>query len=159
MDLLDQNYIKELQAKHKEDIKSKIQKITKLTAENAQLQHRIEENEMVRKRMFERHAQDETQIKQLMDNCRELERTIYSLKSEAKSLATAKSNNHKVYEEKIKTLTHENNALASEINRLKKKYAMARERERQGLQVENEEELEPVEAKPQLFGSVDLGRY
>lgn len=127
--------------------------------ENAELQKRLEENEAVRSQMFHKRTSDENQIRQMADTIREFERMIMELKAENKMLTMAKGNNHKVYEEKIKQLISENKTLASEVIKLQKHCKALENKNKDGYDNREEEEMEPVQAKPHLFGLGAGSRY
>ena len=139
------------------DNETKLEKLTKYIAENAQLSEKLEESETLRRRFQERHTQQESQIQQLIEQNRNLDGMVINLKNQMRNLNAAKSSSHKVYEEKINTLIKENEKLMTEIQQFKKKP----KKKETTIPVDDDGDdviMQSVEAKPYLFGPVDNQR-
>jgi len=151
-------YLKEMETKSVAEIEAKLEKINRLIGENATLTERLSESERIRRRYQERHAADENTIKNLSEKTQYLEGSVSSLKKQLNDAKSLKSNNHKIYEEKISGLNDQVEKQKKEIARLKKMQNSFSPNPKINDE-EPEEVLEPVKAKPYLFGPVDSGKF
>ena len=138
------------------EIEAKLEKIHRLMNENVVLTDKLAESENLRRKFQERHAYQEERIKSLMEKNQSLENSIGSLKKQLTDAKSLKSYNHKIYEDKIV-------ALNDQIEKLKKENAKVRKSNiptSPTAQIdENEPVLQPVQAKPFLFGPIDNGKF
>ena len=100
--------------------------MSKLIEENATLQEKLDESEILRKKFMEKNQQLEKQIKQEQNDRRELEEKIGALNKRVKDLNALKSTGHKVLEDKINKLSQENETLKRENDGFKKQKKSAK---------------------------------
>ena len=106
----------------------------------------------------ERHAYEEEKIRSLAEKNQSLENHLASLKKQLNDSKSLKSYNHKIYEEKIVGLNEQVDKLKKENEKLKRN-KMPTSPTGRGNNEDGEEVLEPVQAKPFLFGPVDTGKF
>lgn len=141
------------------EVEAKLEKINKLISENATLSERLAESDKMKRRYQERHAIEEEKIKSLGAQNQVLEESIASLKKQLADAKSLKSYNHKIYEEKIVTLNDQIEKLKKENAKLKKNTVTASPNGKTVYEDNDQELLEPVKAKPYLFGPVDTGKF
>lgn len=138
------------------EIEAKLEKIHKLMHENVVLTEKLAESEKLRRKFQERHAYQEERIKSLVEKNQSIENCVGSLKKQLTDAKSLKSYNHKIYEDKIV-------ALNEQIEKLKKENAKVRKSNIPTSPTakidDNEPVLEPVQARPFLFGPVDTGKF
>lgn len=147
-----------METKSVAEIEAKLEKINRLIGENATLTERLGESERIRRRYQDRHAADENTIKTLSEKNQYLEGSVASLKKQLTDAKSLKSNNHKIYEEKISGLLDQIEKQKKEIAQLKKMRNTFSPGPKMNEE-EPEEVLEPVKAKPYLFGPIDTGKF
>ncbi len=147
-----------METKSVAEIEAKLEKINRLIGENATLTERLQESERIRRRYQDRHAADENTIKNLSEKLQYLEGTVASTKKQLNDAKSLKSNNHKIYEEKISALNDQVEKQKKEITKLKSMKTSFSPNPKY-TEDESEEVLEPVKAKPYLFGPVDTGKF
>jgi len=147
-----------METKSASEVEAKLDKINKLVGENIALTEKLSESERLRRKYQERHTTDENKIKVLLEKNQYLEDSITSLKKQLSDAKSLKSYNHKIYEEKITGLNDQVEKLKKENLKLKK-YSHADQNPTGFSEEPNEPALEPVKAKPYLFGPVDTGKY
>ena len=151
--------MRDMENKTATEIEAKLEKINKLISDNATLSERLAESDKMKRRYQERHAIEEEKIKSLAEKNHVLEDSIASLKKQLTDAKSLKSYNHKIYEEKIVTLNDQIEKLKKENAKLKKSNIGASPNGKTVSEDNDEEVLEPVKAKPYLFGPVDTGKY
>ncbi len=150
------NYIREIQLKSINEAESKLERITKLISENAVLEEKLRESESLRKRYQERHLSQEDKIKSLNDQNKSLQDTITGLKKQLTDIKTMRTQTQKLCDEKVHSLNSELEKLKKENENLKKSKNLPSTKLRES---EDQVIMEPVQAKPYLFGPVDNGKY
>lgn len=152
------NYVKEMETKSAYEVEAKLEKINKLIGDNATLTEKLAESERLRRKYQERHTADENKIKSLLEKNQYLEESITSLKKQLSDAKSLKSYNHKIYEDKVTGLNEQLEKLKKENLKLRKANNAEHSYKEysEGL---SEETLEPVKAKPYLFGPVDTGKF
>jgi len=159
MDEQRSHYIREIQMKSVNETENKLEKITKLISENATLDEKLKESESLRRKYQERHASQEDKIKSLIESNKGLQEILASSKKQLSDTKVMKSQNHKIYDEKIVSLTGEIEKLKKENDILKKSKQNYSNGSTQFRDNDDQVLLESVEAKPYLFGPVDHGKY
>lgn len=139
---------------------ARLEKIAKISQENCDLIERLTENEIVRKKLMEKNNNLEKDLKRTLEEKRELELNMQSLKKRLNDLTTLKSTSTKIYEDKIKTLQDRIDSLTKDVkeNKERKQTAKLPGRKR-SFNEEEVEVLEKVQAKPYLFGPVDKALF
>ncbi|KAL4445526.1 hypothetical protein ABPG74_004600 [Tetrahymena malaccensis] len=136
----------------------RIEKLTKLLEENAVISEKLSESETYKKKFKEKNIQLEKSLKEIQQQRDKIEQAYVQMKKRVNDLSVLKTTNNKILEEKIKSLSKENEDLIEENKKLKKqlqrKPAVVQEYEE-----EEQEELEEVQAKPFLFGPIDNGKF
>jgi hypothetical protein len=150
--------MKEIQLKSVNEAESKLEKLAKLISQNATLEEKLQESEGLRRKYQERHMANEEKVKILTENLRAQQDMASSYKKQLNDLKAMKSQNHKIYDEKIQNLQ-------LEVERLKKENDILKKKMTSNIVIQKSQEfddhvvLEHVEAKPYLFGPVDHGKY
>jgi len=147
-----------METKSAYEVEAKLEKINKLIGDNATLTEKLAESERLRRKYQERHTADENKIKSLLEKNQYLEESITSLKKQLSDAKSLKSYNHKIYEDKVTGLNEQLEKLKKENLKLRKANNAEHSYKEysEGL---SEETLEPVKAKPYLFGPVDTGKF
>ena len=138
------------------EAESKLEKITRLISENATLDEKLKESESLRRKYQDRHSAQEEKIKSLNEQNKSLNEVILGLKKQLSDLKTMRTQTQKLCDEKMHNLTQELDKLKKENESLKKNKGYVTNKLRES---EDQVLLEPVEAKPYLFGPVDNGKY
>eukprot|EP01016_Furgasonia_blochmanni_P044913 TRINITY_DN6278_c0_g1_i14.p2 TRINITY_DN6278_c0_g1~~TRINITY_DN6278_c0_g1_i14.p2 ORF type:complete len:185 (-),score=51.84 TRINITY_DN6278_c0_g1_i14:122-676(-) len=150
--------MRQMQMKAVNDNELKIEKTTKLIEENATLREKLNESDFYRKKFQEKNQGLEADVKRLEKDKKELDTQIVALQKRVKDLSAAKSTNQKILEEKCAKALNDCENLKKENEQLKGKVRKL-EKAVKNIPVTNddddEEVLEPVQAKPYLFGPVD----
>lgn len=145
-----------MQLKSINEAESKLERITKLISENALLEEKLKESENLRRKYQERHSAQEEKMKALSDQNKSLQETITSLKKQLNDIKTMRTQTQKLCDEKVHSLNSEIEKLKKENEALKRNKSVGTNKMRES---EDQVILEPVEAKPYLFGPVDNGKY
>jgi hypothetical protein len=145
-----------MQLKSINEAETKLEKMTKLISENATLDEKLKESESLRRKYQERHSNQEDKIKSLCDQNKSLQEVISGLKKQLQDMKTMRTQTQKLSDEKIHNLNLENEKLKKEVEMLKKNKNTGNSKMRES---DDQVLLEPVEAKPYLFGPVDNGKY
>ena len=145
-----------MQLKSINDAESKLERITKLLSENAILDEKLKESENLRRKYQERHSAQEEKIKSLQDQNKTLQETITSLKKQLNDVKIMRTQTQKLCDEKVHSLNSEIEKLKKENEALRKNKGIATNKMRES---DDQVILEPVEAKPYLFGPIDTGKY
>ena len=152
--------MREVETKSASEIEVKLEKINKLISDNAVLNEKLNESDKLRRKYQERHAYQEEKIKSLIEKSQALDESVGSLRKQLTDAKSLKSYNHKIYEEKISVLNEQVDKLKKENSKLKKNTTGSPNASSKVNYEENDEPtLEPVQAKPFLFGPVDTGKY
>ncbi len=151
-------YVREIETKTTSEVEAKLEKINKLTRENLILSEKLGESERIRKKYQERHLNEENTMKELIERNQTLEESISSTKKQLNDAKSLKSYNHKIYEEKIINLNDQIEKLKKENLKLKKMSVIS-SNTKEDEEDSNNPTLEPVKAKPFLFGPLDTGKY
>ncbi|KAL4491261.1 hypothetical protein ABPG72_021647 [Tetrahymena utriculariae] len=136
----------------------RIEKLTKLLEENAILSEKLSESETYKKKFKEKNIQLEKSLKEIQQQRDKIEQAYVQTKKRVNDLSVLKTTNNKILEEKIKSLSKENEDLIEENKKLKKQL-QRKPAVVQDYEEEEQEELEEVSAKPFLFGPIDNGKF
>lgn len=145
---------------------ARLEKIAKISQENCDLVERLTDNEIVRKKLMEKNNNLEKDLKRTLEERKELEGNMQSLKKRLNDLTTLKSTSAKLYEDKIKRLQEKIDSMTKDVKESKDrkqttKYS-GRKEKKESFHDEHDEEvdiLEKVQAKPYLFGPVDKALF
>lgn len=130
---------------------ARLEKISRIMQENAELSDKLIESENLRRKFMEKCSYQEKEMKKIFEEKRDLENTNASLKKRVNDLTVLKSSNNKIMEEKVLKLTQSLELLTKENANLKSKLKGSKTSIFEHPPA-NEEILEEVEAKPYLFG-------
>lgn len=153
------NVIKELEKKNIDQHEKKLEKITRLINENANLSEKLAETEAIRKRYYEKNKILTKEVSDLHSIIEDVSVENKKLKKEAKDVRLARSANTKVLENKIISQGVEIKKFKEIIEKLKKennKLKKIEPKNRYDNFEENEFDMMPVKAKPTLFGESDF---
>ncbi|EGR32212.1 hypothetical protein IMG5_092170 [Ichthyophthirius multifiliis] len=93
------------------EIEKKTDKIAKLQEENAILNDKFSESEITRKKFKEKNTQLEKQLKVVLQEKEKIENEYLKMKKRVNDLSVLKTSNNKILEDKIKSLSLENDKL------------------------------------------------
>ena len=139
---------------------ARLEKIAKISQENCDLIEKLSENEIVRKKLMDKNNNLEKDLKRTIEDRRELEGNMQSLKKRLNDLTTLKSTSTKLYEDKIKRLQEKIDSLTKDVKENKERKQTAKNSGRkESFHDEDIDVLEKVQAKPYLFGPVDKALF
>ena len=150
--------MKEMQIQTLNDNETKLEKMTRFISENGELTEKLKESENLRKKFLEKCSKQDESIRNLVDSNKKFEESIQTLKKQIKDISSLKSHNVKIFEDKINTLNTENEKLKKEAVILKSKLQNNPNKKQKENQEEEEINLEPINAKPYLFGPIDKSK-